>query len=55
MMIEGLVAKMPPVGSVWKSDDRLRWMDTVIKVVDLLYEDPGQAVWMYSVGRDNLG
>lgn len=54
MMIEGLVAKMPPIGSVWKSNDRLRWMDAVIKIVDLLYEDTGTDDWFYSVSRDKL-
>lgn len=54
LLIEGLIGKMPPVGSQWTSNNRLRWMDTMIKVIDLLWEDPEQEDWFYSVNRDNM-
>lgn len=54
LLFEGLIGKLPAPGSTWLSKDRIRWMDTVIKIVDLLYEDPEAEDWIYSVSRDSL-
>ncbi len=48
--IKGLLKKLPPPETEWKSEARAKWLQAAINIFDLMYTDPDERSRSLTVG-----